>query len=124
MNDLEDLDLSHDLALALDVVDAIDTFTLPHFREADFTIDWKRNQTEVTEVDRRAETMIVDHLVHERPGHGGGGEVLGARIPGADLRLGEFHGVDDLRDDHLHQVPRGRDGAARVGHEVSPEVGM
>ena len=62
MKDLEELHLSHDLALALDVADAVDAFTLPHFREADFTIDWKRNQTEVTEVDRRAETMIVDQL--------------------------------------------------------------
>lgn len=59
MKDIEALDLSHDLALALDVVDIVDAFTLPHFHEADFTIDWKQNQTEVTEVDRRAETMIV-----------------------------------------------------------------
>lgn len=83
MNDIQDLDLSHDLALALDVVDAIDAFTLPHFREADFTIDWKRNQTEVTEIDRRAETMIVDHLIHERPGHGAFGEEHG---PAGDPR--------------------------------------
>ena len=77
MNALDDLDLSHDLALALDVADAVDAFTLPHFREADFTIDWKRNQTEVTEVDRRAETMIVDQLVRERPQHGAFGEEHG-----------------------------------------------
>ena len=42
MKDLEELDLSHDLALALDVADLVDAFTLPHFHEADFTIDWKR----------------------------------------------------------------------------------
>ena len=77
MNDVEELDLSHDLALALDVADAVDAFTLPHFHEADFTIDWKRNQTEVTEIDRRAETMIVEQLVHERPGHGAFGEEHG-----------------------------------------------
>ena len=77
MKDLEELDLTHDLALALDVADLVDAFTLPHFHEADFTIDWKQNQTEVTEIDRRAETMIVEQLVRERPGHGVFGEEHG-----------------------------------------------
>ena len=72
--------VAHDLALALDVADAVDAFTLPSFREADFTIDWKRNQTEVTEIDRRAETMIVDRLVHERPSHGAFGEEHGLAV--------------------------------------------
>lgn len=71
-------DLEHDLALALDVADAADAFTLPHFREADFDIDWKRNRTEVTEIDRRAETMIVEQLVRARPQHGAFGEEHGA----------------------------------------------
>jgi histidinol-phosphatase len=73
---LED-DLDADLALALDVADLVDEFTLPHFREADFTVDWKRNMTEVTEIDRRAETMIVDHLIRVRPHHGAFGEEHG-----------------------------------------------
>ena len=77
MKHLEELDLTHDLALALDVADLADAFTLPHFHEADFTIDWKLNQTEVTEIDRRAETMIVEQLVRERPGHGAFGEEHG-----------------------------------------------
>jgi histidinol-phosphatase len=77
VTELDAVDLSHDLALALDVADAVDAFTLPHFRDADFTVDWKRNLTEVTEIDRRAETMIVDHLVRERPGHGAFGEEHG-----------------------------------------------
>jgi histidinol-phosphatase len=70
-------DLGRDLALALDVADAADAFTLPHFHEADFDIDWKRNRTEVTEIDRRAETLIVDRLLHERPHHGAFGEEHG-----------------------------------------------
>jgi histidinol-phosphatase len=69
--------LDHELALALDVVDAVDAFTLPNFHEADFDIDWKRNQTEVTEIDRRAETMIVSRLLQERPHHGAYGEEHG-----------------------------------------------
>lgn len=72
------MDLHLDLALALDVADMADAFTLPHFHEADFDIDWKRNHTEVTEIDRRAETMIVEHLVHSRPEHGAFGEEHGA----------------------------------------------
>jgi histidinol-phosphatase len=77
-----DIDLTHELALALDVVDAADAFTLPHFHEADFDLDWKQNRTEVTEIDRRAETMIVQHLLRERPGHGAFGEEHG---PQGDL---------------------------------------
>jgi histidinol-phosphatase len=72
-----DIDLTHELALALDVADAADAFTLPHFHEADFDLDWKQNRTEVTEIDRRAETMIVERLLHERPGHRAFGEEHG-----------------------------------------------
>ena len=70
-------ELDGDLALALDVADRVDEFTLPNFREADFTVDWKQNLTEVTEIDRRAETMIVDQLIHARPHHGAFGEEHG-----------------------------------------------
>jgi histidinol-phosphatase len=71
-------DLAAELALALDVADVADAFTLPHFREADFTVDWKRNLTEVTEIDRRAETMIVERLIRARPAHGAFGEEHGS----------------------------------------------
>jgi histidinol-phosphatase len=73
---LED-ELDRDLALALDVADLVDEFTLPHFREADFTIDWKTNLTEVTEIDRQAESMVVGHLIRARPAHGAFGEEHG-----------------------------------------------
>jgi histidinol-phosphatase len=72
-----DIDLTHELALALDVADGADAFTLPHFHEADFDLDWKQNRTEVTEIDRRAETLIVERLLRERPGHGAFGEEHG-----------------------------------------------
>jgi histidinol-phosphatase len=71
------LDLADDLALALRVADAVDAFTLPHFVERDFTIDWKHNQTEVTEIDRGAESLIVDQLIEARPDHGAFGEEHG-----------------------------------------------
>ncbi|MGA9277535.1 inositol monophosphatase family protein [Ilumatobacter sp.] len=71
------LDLRHELQLALRVADAADLFTLPHFLDRDFTVDWKQNQTEVTEIDRHAESMIVDGLVRARPDHAVFGEEHG-----------------------------------------------
>ena len=38
-------DLTDELALALEVADTADDFTLPHFVERDFTVDWKQNAT-------------------------------------------------------------------------------
>jgi histidinol-phosphatase len=73
----DDLDLTDDLALALRVADAADAFTLPHFVDRDFTVDWKQNETEVTEIDRGAESLIVDQLIEARPEHGAFGEEHG-----------------------------------------------
>jgi len=71
-------DLGHELELALRVADATDLFTLGHFVDRDFTVDWKQNQTEVTEVDRHAESMIVDGLIRARPHHAVFGEEHGS----------------------------------------------
>ena len=75
-----------DLALASSVADAADAYTLPHFVDRDFTVDWKQNATEVTEIDRRAEALVVEALVDARPD---------------DSVFGEEHGF------------AGRDGARR-----------
>jgi histidinol-phosphatase len=72
-----DLNLHSELELALSVADAADDFTLPHFVDRDFTVDWKTNQTEVTEIDRQAETLIVESLIAHLPGHGAFGEEHG-----------------------------------------------
>jgi histidinol-phosphatase len=71
----EGLDL--ELALALEVADAADEFTLPHFEARDFTVDWKTNATEVTEIDRGAESLVVEMLTAVRPDHGVFGEEHG-----------------------------------------------
>ena len=73
-----DKQLASELELALSVADAADAFTLPHFIDRDFTVDWKANATEVTEIDRQAETLIVNALVGERPDHAAFGEEHGA----------------------------------------------
>jgi histidinol-phosphatase len=71
------MDLAGDLELALSVAEAADEFTLAAFGARDFSVDWKANATEVTEIDRTAETMIVDRLVAARPEHGVFGEEHG-----------------------------------------------
>ncbi|MFK7916743.1 MAG: inositol monophosphatase family protein [Ilumatobacter sp.] len=70
-------DLTDELALAQTVADAADAFTLPHFTARDFTVDWKTNATEVTEIDRSAESLIVEMLTTARPRHGVFGEEHG-----------------------------------------------
>jgi histidinol-phosphatase len=75
---VSELDLSSELALALDVADLADDFTLPSFVDRDFTVDWKTNRTEVTEIDRHAENLIVESLVARRPDHAAFGEEHGA----------------------------------------------
>jgi histidinol-phosphatase len=71
------IDLHEELELALRVADAADLFTLPHFVDRDFTVDWKHNHTEVTEIDRHAESLIVEGLIRARPHHGVFGEEHG-----------------------------------------------
>lgn len=75
-------DLIDELRLAHAVADAADAFTLPHFDARDFTVDWKTNATEVTEVDRTAESLIVEMLTTARPDHGVFGEEHG--LAGSD----------------------------------------
>lgn len=69
--------VEEDLALALELADACDAFTLPVYEQRSFTLAWKRNQTEVTEADRGAEAMIVERLAAARPHHGVFGEEHG-----------------------------------------------
>jgi histidinol-phosphatase len=78
--DLPD-DVADDLALALAVADEADAFTLPRFVERDFSVDWKtghnRQTSEVTEIDRHAESLIVERLIAGRPTHAAFGEEHG-----------------------------------------------
>ncbi|MBM3638873.1 MAG: histidinol phosphatase, partial [Actinobacteria bacterium] len=67
-----------DLTLALALADAADAFTLPRFRERSFSVALKEDLTEVTEVDRGAEALIMDVIRRERPHHGWYGEEHGS----------------------------------------------
>ena len=58
-----------ELALALELADLADTETLPRFRDQSLEVEHKRDRTEVTEADRRAEAAIRRRLAAARPGH-------------------------------------------------------
>ncbi len=76
-HDVGDIDLDDELALAVELADRADAITGPAFAARDFTLDWKSNQTEVTEIDRGVETMIASALDAARPHHGRFGEEYG-----------------------------------------------
>ena len=58
-----------ELELAIELADAADAITLPAFESRRFTLDWKADRTEVTEVDRGAEEAITERVSTARPDH-------------------------------------------------------
>ena len=70
-------DTSNELTFALELADLADAFTLPRFEQADFSLGWKDDRTEVTEADRGAEQLLADHVLANRPEHGFFGEEHG-----------------------------------------------
>jgi len=86
------IDLAAELQFALSLADAADALTLPRFAARNFTVDLKANQTEVTEVDRGTETLIMDLIRAQRSHHAWYGEEHGS---GGD---GEYTWVIDPID--------------------------
>ena len=76
---MADSDASSDLDFALELADLADAFTLPRFEQADFSLGWKDDRTEVTEADRGAEQLLADHVLANRPEHGFFGEEHGVQ---------------------------------------------
>ncbi len=70
-------DLAAELDFALSLADAADAYTLPHFHARSFSVSLKENQTEVTEIDRGCETLIMDMIRVQRPHHAWYGEEHG-----------------------------------------------
>lgn len=70
-----------DLDVALALADAADSFTLPRFEAADFTLGWKDDRTEVTEADRGAEALLAELAQRHRPDHAFFGEEHGPQGP-------------------------------------------
>jgi histidinol-phosphatase len=72
------MDLDRELEFAVTLADLADAVTLPFFESRNFSVDLKANQTEVTEVDRHTETVIMDMVRTQRPDHDWYGEEHGA----------------------------------------------
>jgi len=71
-------DLQADLNFALHLADMADEITLRPFHSRDFSVDWKANKTEVTELDRKTELVISAEIAQHRPTHGIFGEEHGS----------------------------------------------
>ncbi|MCE9622754.1 MAG: histidinol-phosphatase [Actinomycetia bacterium] len=74
---IAEFDAAGELDFALRLADAADAITLPHYTNRSFNLDWKANQTEVTEADRDAESAIAGLVLAERGAHGLFGEEHG-----------------------------------------------
>jgi histidinol-phosphatase len=68
---------SADLELALELADAADAITLPAFEARRFAVERKADGSEVTAVDRAAESAIAERLAVARPDQGLFGEEFG-----------------------------------------------
>jgi histidinol-phosphatase len=73
--------LADDLALAMRAADAADIITLPPFEARMFRVDHKADASEVTEIDRAAESEISALLRAERPEYSLYGEEHGVVGP-------------------------------------------
>ena len=76
---MPDRDLAAEIDFALGLAGLADNVTLQPFHARDFTVDWKTNRTEVTELDRRTEEVLADALAHYRPRDAVFGEEFGGR---------------------------------------------
>jgi histidinol-phosphatase len=117
------INLANELAFALTLADAADTVSLPPFTARNFTVDLKANQTEVTEVDRGTETVIMDLVRAQRPDHSWYGEEHGT---GGNTNS-EYTWVIDPIDgtsNFVRGVPVWATLIALVHRELGPVLGV
>ena len=117
------LDLAADLDFALQLADAADGYTLPHFASRSFTVSMKANQTEVTEIDRGCETIIMDMVRAQRPAHAWYGEEHGT---GGDTDAEWTWVIDpiDGTSNFVRGVPVWATLIALVHRDLGPVVGV
>ena len=116
-------DFANDLAFALELAEAADAVTFPRFEARNFSVDLKANQTEVTEVDRTTETVLMDMIRAARPDHAWYGEEHGT---GGDDRA-EFTWVIDPIDgtsNFVRGVPVYATLIGLVHREAGPVLGV
>jgi histidinol-phosphatase len=115
--------LDAELEFALSLADLADSVTLPFYDDRSFHLDWKSNQTEVTEADRGAETAIMQRIVAQRPHHGLFGEEHGA---GGDTASPWKWVVDpiDGTSNFVRGIPVWASLIALTHEEYGPVVGV
>jgi histidinol-phosphatase len=74
---MREVEITDELTLALRLADAADAHTLPRFVDRDYTLGWKDDRTEVSEVDRETEALLAAGVRDARPGHAFIGEEHG-----------------------------------------------
>jgi len=72
------VNIAAELDFALHLADLADAHTLSPFHRRDFSVDWKENKTEVTELDRATERLIADEIMLHRKPHAIFGEEFGS----------------------------------------------
>ena len=81
MSEVGDERFAGELSLAIEVADRCDAITLAAFGSAGLRVDHKSDRSEVTEADRGAEQVAVEHLRSHRPDHAVLGEEFGTDGP-------------------------------------------
>lgn len=116
-------DLGVELDFALSLANAADAASLSPFLARNFSVNIKANKTEVTEVDRATETVVMDLVRSQRPHHAWYGEEHGA----GGSELAEFTWVIDPIDgtsNFVRGVPVWATLIALVHKEVGPVLGV
>lgn len=114
--------LADELTFALSLADAADSVSLPPFTARNFTVDLKANQTEVTEVDRNTETVIMDLIRAHRPHHAWYGEEHG--MGGAESEYSWVIDPIDGTSNFVRGVPIWATLIALVHNEQGPVLGV
>lgn len=78
--------MTDDLQFALQLADTADTITLRGFTDRTFGVHSKEDASDVTDVDRAAETALRELVVSARPDHGFYGEEHGRVNPTANVQ--------------------------------------
>jgi histidinol-phosphatase len=118
-----------DLAFALELADAADGLSLPHFRAHDLVVETKPDLTPVTEADRAVEAGLRRLLAERRPEDGVLGEEEGETAGSPSGRRWVVDPIDGTRNFSrgipvwATLVALERDGRVEVGVVSAPALG-
>ncbi|PFG20320.1 histidinol-phosphatase [Serinibacter salmoneus] len=119
---------AHDLTLALQIADELDTLTMSRFRASDLTVTAKPDTTPVSDADTAAERLARDIIARHRPAD----VVLGEEYGGSPRMAGRQWIIDpiDGTKNFVRGVPvwasllaLAVDGEIRLGVVSAPALG-